>query len=127
MPPYRAFVPVHRRARRPRRHPAPPGPAAVRSGESLGPLLAQLRTQRGWSQLRLAQQLCAAAGVPTVSRTEVSRWEREERVPGPFWFGWLAAVLEVPPDLLASARPARRRGSGGRPAQDGGRAASVGA
>jgi transcriptional regulator with XRE-family HTH domain len=76
--------------------------------ESIGPMLARLRLRRGHSQLRLAEQLCAAAGVPTVSRHEVSRWEREERVPGPFWIGWLAAVLEVPVDELAAARPARR-------------------
>jgi transcriptional regulator with XRE-family HTH domain len=72
--------------------------------ESLGPLLAQLRAERGLSQLRLAERLCAAAAVPTVSRHEVSRWEREERVPGPFWLGWLAAVLEVPARRLVAAR-----------------------
>jgi transcriptional regulator with XRE-family HTH domain len=87
--------------------------------ESLGPLLAQLRADQGWSQLRLAEQLCAASGVPTVSRHEVSRWEREERVPGPFWLRWLAAVLETPLDRLAAARlgarAAARPGSSGRP------------
>jgi transcriptional regulator with XRE-family HTH domain len=79
-----------------------------RQPESIGPLLARLRLRRGHSQLRLAEQLCAASGVPTVTRHEVSRWEREQRVPGPFWLGWLAAVLEVPLDALAEApRPAR--------------------
>jgi transcriptional regulator with XRE-family HTH domain len=77
--------------------------------ESLGTLLAQLRAERGLSQLRLAERLCAAAGVSTVSRHEVSRWERQVRVPGPFWLGWLAAVLEVPHERLARARPAHRR------------------
>ena len=110
---------------------------------SFGSLLAQLRTERGLSQLRLAERLCAASGVPTVSRHEVSRWEREARVPGPFWLGWLAAVLEVPPERLTAARPARParpgradrfRAVGGRAARasglvarGGGGAASVGA
>jgi transcriptional regulator with XRE-family HTH domain len=68
-----------------------------------GPLLAQLRLRRGWSQLRLAEQLCAASGSPTVTRHEVSRWEREDRLPADFWLGWLAAVLDTPLDGLAAA------------------------
>ncbi|MGW5578705.1 hypothetical protein [Micromonospora chokoriensis] len=46
--------------------PAPPRPA------QLGPLLARCRLARGWSQQRTAAELCAAAGVPTLSRHEVS-------------------------------------------------------
>ncbi|MCX4470972.1 helix-turn-helix domain-containing protein [Micromonospora sp. NBC_01655] len=84
----------------------PPGP------ELLGPLLARLRLARGRSQQFLAAELCAASGVPTLSRHEVSRWERQLRVPGDFWLGWLAVVLAVPVELLAEAaghsRPARR-------------------
>ena len=106
-------VPVSLRA------PAPDG-----RPESIGPLLAGLRSRRGHSQLRLAEQLCAASGVPTVSRHEVSRWEREERVPGPFWLGWLAAVLDVPPgELTAAARRVRpgtpRRPNGNHPGSSG--------
>ncbi|WP_320067100.1 helix-turn-helix domain-containing protein [Micromonospora sp. RTGN7] len=86
--------------------PMPPGP------ELLGPLLARLRLDRGRSQQLLAAELCAASGVPTLSRHEVSRWERQLRVPGAFWLGWLAVVLAVPVELLAEAagrsRPARR-------------------
>ncbi|MFC7548418.1 transcriptional regulator [Plantactinospora sp. GCM10030261] len=70
---------------------------------TLGPLLAALRTARGWSQLGLAERLCAAAGMPTITRHEVSRWERERRVPGEFWLGWLALVLETPLDHLVAA------------------------
>ncbi|RGC67979.1 hypothetical protein C5N14_15960 [Micromonospora sp. MW-13] len=80
--------------------------------ELLGPLLARLRLARGRSQQFLAAELCAASGVPTLSRHEVSRWERQLRVPGDFWLGWLAVVLAVPVELLAEAagqsRPARR-------------------
>ncbi|WP_345513881.1 helix-turn-helix domain-containing protein, partial [Phytohabitans houttuyneae] len=77
---------------------------------SLGALLAALRLGRGWSQLRVAEQLTAAAGVHTVSRHEVSRWERGERVPGDFWLSWLAVVLDVPGGELALAAEAARRG-----------------
>ncbi|MGW0218109.1 helix-turn-helix domain-containing protein [Micromonospora chokoriensis] len=77
--------------------PAPPRRA------QLGPLLARCRLARGWSQQRTAAELCAAAGVPTLSRHEVSRWERQRRVPGGFWLGWLAVVLDVPLVALAEA------------------------
>ncbi|GAB3941481.1 helix-turn-helix domain-containing protein [Micromonospora vulcania] len=83
--------------------PAPPRPP------QLGPLLARCRLARGWSQERTAAELCAAAGVPTLSRHEVSRWERQRRVPGGFWLGWLAAVLDVPLVVLAEAAASARR------------------
>jgi transcriptional regulator with XRE-family HTH domain len=79
--------------------------------ESLGPVLTRVRLACGWSQLRVAALLCAASGTVTVTRNEVSRWEREERVPSGFWLGWLAFVLEVPVEelALAAARTRRRR------------------
>ncbi|GAA0407387.1 hypothetical protein GCM10009541_58170 [Micromonospora gifhornensis] len=61
-----------------------------------GPPLTRLRLARGWSQSRLAAELCAAAGVPTLSRHEISRWERQRRTPGRYWHAWLAIVLGVP-------------------------------
>lgn len=89
--------------------PDPDGTQSI-APEIFGARLAALRMGRGWSQLRLAEQLCAAAGVPTVSRHEVSRWERGERVPGEFWLGWLAVVLDSPhAELVAAAARARRR------------------
>ncbi|MFY1616801.1 helix-turn-helix domain-containing protein [Micromonospora sp. WMMD736] len=75
----------------------------------LGPLLVRHRLARGWSQRRTAAELCAAAGVATLSRHEVSRWERQRRVPGGFWLGWLAVVLDVPPMVLAEAAARTRR------------------
>lgn len=43
-----------------------------------------------------------------VGRTEVARWERGKRVPGPYWRGWLSAVLGLPVEQLgAAARTAR--------------------
>lgn len=63
---------------------------------SFGEELARLRRRRGLSQQRLADLLCAAAGVTTVSRNEVSRWERGERLPARAWLGWLSQVLGAP-------------------------------
>ncbi|RKN50816.1 helix-turn-helix domain-containing protein [Micromonospora endolithica] len=75
----------------------------------LGPLFARLRLARGWSQRRLAAELCAVSGQPTLSRHEISRWERQLRVPGGFWLGWLAVVLAVPLDVLVGAAARTRR------------------
>jgi transcriptional regulator with XRE-family HTH domain len=100
---------------------------------TFGHRLAQLRRRRGLSQRQLADQLCLVAGVATVSRNEISRWERGVRLPAQAWLGWLAVVLGAPlaapeartrnaPDDLPSrrwralrpridARPAARLGS----------------
>ena len=87
--------------------------------ESIGALLARVRIEHGVSQLRLAERLCAASGLSTVTRSEVSRWEREERIPSGFWLGWLAVVLDLPLGRLeratAVARQHRRRQSAPRP------------
>jgi transcriptional regulator with XRE-family HTH domain len=64
--------------------------------ETIGPLLTRLRRERGWSQPRVAELLNSASGNPTVTKTEVSRWEREKRLPTRFWLGWLAVVFAVP-------------------------------
>ncbi|WP_144121500.1 helix-turn-helix domain-containing protein [Catellatospora sichuanensis] len=75
----------------------------------LGRLIAETRRRRGYSQTRLAALLCAAAEVTTVTRHEVSRWERGDRLPGAQWLAWLALVLDLPPAwLAAAARPVDR-------------------
>jgi transcriptional regulator with XRE-family HTH domain len=79
--------------------------------QSFGQQLARLRRRRGLSQQRLADLLCAAAGVATVSRHEVSRWERGQRLPAQAWLSWLAQVLGEPlprPTRSASARAIQR-------------------
>jgi len=84
-------------------------------------LLSRIRLARGWSQLRVAELLCAASSSPTVTRNEVSRWEREERIPSAFWLGWLALVFDAPAgDLNAAAARARRRRPDGRASRDNG-------
>ncbi|MDW5323038.1 helix-turn-helix transcriptional regulator [Plantactinospora sp. KLBMP9567] len=106
---------------RPEHHPHDSASRRRAGPGSLGTLLTELRLARGWSQLRVAEQLCAASGVPTVSRHEVSRWERQQRVPGKFWLNWLAAVLEVPVEELAVAAAASRpTTAGGGEGRDGG-------
>lgn len=89
------------------------------AAETLGALLTRVRQAQGRTQLRVAEMLCAASGVPTVTRHEVSRWEREQRLPGGAWLRWLAVVLEVPLDELERAAAASRRWrAGAGPARD---------
>jgi transcriptional regulator with XRE-family HTH domain len=78
--------------------------------ETIGVLLARVRQEQGVTQLRLAERLCASSGQATVTRHEVSRWEREERVPSGYWLAWLAVALDVPlAELERAAGVARRR------------------
>jgi transcriptional regulator with XRE-family HTH domain len=95
-------------------------PRVTGDPEGIGAVLTRLRLARGYSQLRLAERLCVVAGTPTVTRHEVSRWEREERVPGPFWLSWLAVVLDTTlPELEAAVATGRREPPGARrPAAD---------
>lgn len=72
--------------------------------ETLDVMLTRLRTNKGLSQLRVAEKLSEVSGMATVTRHEVSRWERGERTPTRFWLGWLARVLEVPVGELEGAR-----------------------
>ncbi|GAA1435908.1 hypothetical protein GCM10009601_62720 [Streptomyces thermospinosisporus] len=70
-------------------------------GTSIGANIKRLREQRGWSQARLAREVCQAAGVigDPVGRQEISRWETGKRTPRE-WLPFLAAVLGVPVDVL---------------------------
>ena len=90
---------------------------AVGADETVGALVARVRSERGISQLRLAERLCGCAGVSTVTRHEISRWEREERIPSGYWLNWLAVALDLPlSDLERAAAAARRRRRGDSPA-----------
>jgi transcriptional regulator with XRE-family HTH domain len=90
----------------PRGGPAFRGSVAAVPAEPLGPLLARRRKALCKSQSRLADLLCGASGVPTVTRHEVSRWEREVRMPRPFWLHWLSVVLGLSLDELERAAAA---------------------
>jgi transcriptional regulator with XRE-family HTH domain len=63
---------------------------------SIGEMITELRSGLGWSQGRLAEELGRVSGHPSITREYVSRWEHGRKVPGPFWIGHLAAVLQVP-------------------------------
>jgi transcriptional regulator with XRE-family HTH domain len=77
--------------------------------ETIGEFIARVRGEQGISQLRLAARLCAAAGTSTVTRHEVSRWERGDRIPSTYWLAWLAAAMDQPLDELVRAADAGRR------------------
>jgi transcriptional regulator with XRE-family HTH domain len=77
--------------------------------ETIGALIARVRAEQGVTQLRLAARLCASAGVSTVTRHEVSRWEREERIPTGYWLSWLALALDTPLEALERAAATARR------------------
>jgi transcriptional regulator with XRE-family HTH domain len=82
---------------------------AIDEWEGIGELLGRTRAEQGISQLRLAERLCASSGTPTVTRHEISRWEREERIPTGYWLNWLAVALDLPVDRLERAAAFTRR------------------
>src|SRR4051812_17232361 len=84
----------------------------VDTAETIGALIVRVRADQGITQLRLAERLCASSGVTTVTRNEVSRWEREERIPSAFWRSWLAVALQVPLEQLDRAAGVARRRRG---------------
>lgn len=67
---------------------------------SLGTLIRDLRLAADWSQGDLAVKLCAASGRCSLTREEVSRWERGKVIPGSFWMHHLAGALCVPAAVL---------------------------
>lgn len=78
------------------------GPGAVAD------VLRDVRLMLGWSQSRLARELCAVSGTDTVTRETVSRWESGKRVPRQWWLRHLATALEVPLEFLEQRSDAPR-------------------
>ncbi|WP_306332881.1 helix-turn-helix domain-containing protein [Streptomyces sp. KL118A] len=70
--------------------------------QTFGAHLAALRKRARLSQSQLAARLCSVSGTATLTRNEVSRWERGERLPDA-WLMALATVLSVPPEDLERA------------------------
>ncbi|WP_329394814.1 helix-turn-helix domain-containing protein [Streptomyces melanogenes] len=70
-------------------------------GSSIGANIRRERDRRGWSQARLAREVCRAAEVQgePVGRQEVSRWETGKRTPRE-WLPFIAAALGVSVDVL---------------------------
>ncbi|GAB2875913.1 helix-turn-helix domain-containing protein [Streptomyces mayteni] len=82
--------------------------------QEFGAYLARLRRAGRRSQRQLAERLCALSGVTSLTRNEVSRWERGERIPDS-WLPFLAQAVGVPLDELERAA-ARARGEPDAPA-----------
>lgn len=74
----------------------------------LGALIRDLRLTRGWSQDDLADALRLASDRDTVTREDISRWERGKVTPGRLWLPHLAGALEVPLAELQRAKVAPR-------------------
>lgn len=74
-------------------------------GSSIGANIRRLREERGWSQARLAREVCRAAGVigEPVGRQEISRWETGKRTPRE-WLPFVAAALGIPVGALKEPR-----------------------
>lgn len=68
---------------------------------NVGANIKRLREQRGWSQARLAREVCRVAGVQgdPVGRQEVSRWETGKRKPRE-WLPFITTALGVPVEAL---------------------------
>jgi transcriptional regulator with XRE-family HTH domain len=77
-------------------------------GALFGELVARKRHELGLSQSKLASVLCRESGTFTLTRHEVSRYERGEVVPGPYWLRHLAAALDLDPAELRAAAAADR-------------------
>ncbi|WTW97105.1 helix-turn-helix domain-containing protein [Streptomycetaceae bacterium NBC_01309] len=71
-------------------------------GARLGATIRRLREERGWGQQRLAEQLNEISGRPTLTRSEIYRWEKGQRTPK-LWMPHLAAVFGVPQEALEAA------------------------
>lgn len=80
----------------------------------VGDVIASRRADLGLTQTELAAALNTTSGRDTVTRNEVSRWERGDVAPR-YWLPHLATVLDVPlHDLRIAARGSKvsRRGVG---------------
>jgi transcriptional regulator with XRE-family HTH domain len=75
----------------------------------LGGLIAERRRVFGLSQRSLADVLCARTGRPTLTRNEISRYERETRIPTTATLAALTDVLGVPAPVLVQATGLTRR------------------
>ena len=63
---------------------------------AVGRLIAQRRRELGMSQRELAERLCAETGRPTITRHELSRYERGTRIPGRQVLSALTSILNSP-------------------------------
>ncbi|MEU3426790.1 helix-turn-helix domain-containing protein [Streptomyces gardneri] len=69
----------------------------------IGALLVRLRTARGWSQQRVADEFNALEGRSAKTGKEIGRYEREARIPIPYARRYLAQIFDVDAALLDQA------------------------
>ncbi|MQS35476.1 helix-turn-helix domain-containing protein [Streptomyces katsurahamanus] len=81
----------------------------------IGALLVRLRTARGWSQQRVADEFNTLEGRSAKTGKEIGRYEREARIPVPYARNYLAQVFGIDAVLLDQAvafSRSRRDGAG---------------
>ncbi|MEU3165172.1 helix-turn-helix transcriptional regulator [Streptosporangium sp. NPDC006930] len=71
-------------------------------GLTIEELIKQFRQAKGLTQASLADRLARVSGQATITRNEVSRWERGKRLPLA-WLPWLSIVLDLPLAMLDQA------------------------
>jgi transcriptional regulator with XRE-family HTH domain len=93
-------------------------PQPVKELQPIGALIRQARQRLGLSQYTLAERLAEVSGDDAVTREQVARWERGERIPRPYWRSHLSTALRVSRELLdraaalaRSVRSQRRNGT----------------
>ncbi|CAM5342788.1 helix-turn-helix transcriptional regulator [Streptomyces hirsutus] len=69
----------------------------------IGALLSRLRTARGWTQQRVADEYNLLEGRATKTGKEIGRYEREARIPVPYTRKYLARVFGVDVETLDRA------------------------
>lgn len=78
-------------------------PLIPQPAKFLGQLIATRRRELRRSQQDLADDICVVSGRATLTRHEISRYERERRIPTSASLAKLADVLQLPPSQLREA------------------------
>lgn len=90
---------------------------ATRQGDSqqmndpavpIGELIRRERRRAGLSEQQFAARLGAVSGNHSLTQGRISEWENGRRGIGRYWQHWIAVVLDLPPEQLASAALAQR-------------------
>jgi transcriptional regulator with XRE-family HTH domain len=79
----------------------------------IGALLVRLRTERGWTQQRVADEYNALEGRAAKTGKEIGRYEREARIPVPYTRKYLAQMFGVNVAVLDRAVAVSKSRQGG--------------
>ncbi|MFD5828447.1 helix-turn-helix transcriptional regulator [Lentzea sp. NPDC060358] len=88
---------------------AAPGAREHQDVPPITALIPRARREQGLTQRALADLLCEISQNDSITREEVSRWERGKRIPGPYWRAWISAALHVPHAEVDQAAVVERR------------------